>query len=217
MSYAAQAQSRLEKMVADRYRQAGYDVILRPESSMFPFDLRGYRPDLIAKKGGSNLIIEVRSSSNQASYERLREVVEEVRRHSGWQFVLVTDRDVSGARLPDDYNQVSWVEVEEGIRSADKLKSMGEHEAAYLLLWIAFERTLRIISNQADLPSSRQAPGIIVRELYSAGELSMEQYDAALSCLEVRNRVVHGFPTADVSIGYERLRELLSEMLSAKR
>jgi hypothetical protein len=217
MKPTPQAHSQVEEMVAERYRQAGYEVILQPSSTMIPFDLGGYRPDLIARKGALNLIIEVKSVSTQISYERLRDVVEEIRRHKGWRFLLVTERDIAGGELPTDSDQFSWEEIDEGIRNADKLRTIGEHEAAYVLLWIAFERTIRKLSIKAGLPVDRLAPEIMIRQLYSEGELSMEQFDAALSCLEIRHRVVHGFRTADLSLGYKRLRKVLAETLSERR
>jgi hypothetical protein len=214
MKLTPHASSRLEQLVADRYRQAGYEVILQPNPTMVPFDLGGYRPDMLAQKDGLNLVIEVKSKlAAAASYERLQAVVQETRRHEGWRFVLVTEDDVAEVELPDDPNQPSWEEIEEGMRNADKLGFMSEHKAAYLLLWIAFEQTIRKISIEAGLPLDRLAPAIMIRQLYSEGVLSMAQFDAARSSLEVRNVVVHGFSKADLTGKYELLRRLLAELL----
>ena len=80
----ARAHSLLEEQVAQRYREAGYEVFFDPEPTMIPFDLGRYRPDILARKENLNLIIEVKSNLNMGvSYERLREVIEEARRHEG--------------------------------------------------------------------------------------------------------------------------------------
>jgi Holliday junction resolvase len=215
MKRTPQADSRLEELVARRYREAGYEVIHNPTPALIPFDLGGYRPDILARKDGLNLIIEVKHSffHETASYERLRGVVEETRLHEGWRFVLVTERDVAESNLPDDSNQPSWEEIEDGMRNADKFGLMSEHQAAYLLLWIAFEQTIRKLSIEAGLPLDRLAPAIMIRQLYSEGVLSMEQFDAALSCLQVRNLVVHGFRRADLAGEYELLRGVLAGLL----
>jgi hypothetical protein len=214
MKLAPQANSRLEEQVARRYLEAGYDVIFQPKPPLIPFDLGGYRPDILARKGGLNLIIEVKSNFQAAaSYERLRGVIEETRLHEGWRFVLVTERDVAEANFPDDSNQPSWEEIEGGIRNADKLEFMSEHQAAYLLLWIAFEQTIRKLSIEAGLPLDRLAPAIMIRQLYSEGVLSMAQFDAALSCFQIRNLVVHGFRRADLADEYKLLRGVLVEIL----
>ncbi|GAB4213486.1 MAG: hypothetical protein OHK0012_09720 [Synechococcales cyanobacterium] len=42
----------------------------------------------------------------------------------------------------------------------------------------------------------------------------MEQFDHALVCLAVRNRVVHGLPMPDLAPTLERLRSLTQELLA---
>lgn len=214
MKLTPQAHSRLEELVAKRYREAGYEVILQPKPTMIPFDLGSYHPDILARKDDLNVIVEVKSNFDTAvSYERLRDVIEETRRHESWRFVLVTERDVAEVGLPDDSDQPSWEEIQKGMWNADKLRSMSEHQAAYLLLWIAFEQTIRKLSIEAGLPLERLAPAIMIRQLYSEGVLTMAQFDAARSCQETRNLVVHGFRKADLSDEYQRLRGVLAELL----
>jgi hypothetical protein len=41
----------------------------------------------------------------------------------------------------------------------------------------------------------------------------MAQYDAALACQAVRNRIVHGFRAADLSEAIAELRALVQELL----
>lgn len=214
MKLATQAHSLMEEQVAKRYREAGYEVVLQPKPTMIPFDLGGYRPDILARKEGRNVIIEVKPNFDIAvSYERLQAVAEETKRHDNWSFVLVTARDVAEVGLPNDPEQPSWEEIQKRMQSADRLRSMGEHEAAYLLLWTAFEQTIRKLSIEAGLPLERLAPAIMVRQLYSEGVLSMAQFDAARSSLEVRNLVVHGFGRPDLSDDFQLLRRLLAELL----
>jgi uncharacterized protein YutE (UPF0331/DUF86 family) len=210
----AQAHSMLEERVAQSYREAGYEVFLDPEPTMIPFDLGRYRPDILARKENLNLIIEVKSNFNMGvSYERMREVIEEARRHEGWRFVLVTERDLAEIPSRDDADQPSWAEIQNGMKNAERLKSMGEQQAAYLLLWIAFEQAIRKLSIEAGLPLERLAPAVMIRQLYSEGVLSMEQFDAARSCLETRNFVVHGFRYANLDGGYQQLEKILAEIL----
>lgn len=214
MKLTQQAHSRFEELVAKRYREAGYEIILEPSPTMIPFDVGGYHPDILARKDGQNVIIEVKSNSDAgASYERLRDVIEETRRHESWRFVLVTERDLAGVGLPDDPDQPAREEIQKGMRNADKLISIGEQEAAFLLLWIAFEQTIRKLLIEAGLPLERLAPAIMIRQLYSEGVLSIAQFDVARSCLETRNLVVHGFHKADLNDEYERLRAVLAELL----
>jgi len=100
--------------VAERYRSAGYMVTSEPGSTALPFDLGAYRPDLIARKGDFTTIVEVKTHAQKTSFDQLRAVAEEVKRHKGWRFVLVTDEDVLASALPaedEDGDEFSWKEI----------------------------------------------------------------------------------------------------------
>jgi hypothetical protein len=200
--------------VAERYQREGYDVKVDPGPSSIPFDLGGYRPDLIARKGDINLIIEIKTEAARISFDQLRSIVDEVKRHEGWRFVLITPQDVSDfAPSSEDEDQFSWEGVAHRIENAQRLSDLGESEAAYLILWIAFERMMRFQARRIELPVDRLAPRIVIRQMYSQGELSMAQFDIALACQEVRNRIVHGFPVPDLNDAVARLQTLVDELL----
>jgi uncharacterized protein YutE (UPF0331/DUF86 family) len=55
-------------------------------------------------------------------------------------------------------------------------------------------------------------PSALIRELYSAGELSMDQLENLLRLLPIRNRLVHGFGSEE-PIDVERLRLIVRELL----
>jgi hypothetical protein len=96
---------------ADRYRLDGYEVVIEPAAHTIPIDLGSYRPDLIVSKGGVTTIVEVKSEPQRLSFDQLRSLAEEVRRHEGWRFVLITGQDVLRTGLPSqDEDQFSWSE-----------------------------------------------------------------------------------------------------------
>jgi Holliday junction resolvase len=204
----------LLKSVAERYRNEGYDVIIEPGSGAVPFDLGGYTPDLIARKSDLAVIVEVKTQAERMSFDQLRSVVDEVRRHKGWKFVLVTSQDVLAFALPaEDEDQLSWDEVGHRIKDAQRLSDLGEKEAAFLILWIAFERMMRFEARRIALPVDRLAPAILIRQLYSQGELSMAQFDAALRSQDVRDRIIHGFRASDLNDAVARLGTVVRELL----
>jgi len=215
MSTSSQSQHEaLMKAVADRYRHDGYEVIVGPGQTVIPFDLGSYRPDLIARKGDLTTIIEVKTNAQRASFDQLRAVVEEVKRHMGWRFVLVTGEDVSAPTLPgEEDDQFSWDEVAGRVQEAHSLADLGENEAAYLILWIAFERMMRFQARRVALPIDRLAASILIRQLYSQGELSMAQFETALSCQSVRDRIVHGFRAPDLRDAFARLSTVVRELV----
>jgi hypothetical protein len=200
--------------VAERYRLDGYEVVIEPEPNAVPFDLGGYRPDLIARNGGVTIIVEVKSEVQKLSFDQLRSLAEEVRRHEGWRFVLVTGQDVLRPGLPSqDEDQLTWSEVESQVEDARRLAEAGKKEAGYLILWIAFERMMRSQARSIALPVDRLAPAILIRQLYSQGELTISQLETALRCQEVRNRIVHGFRAPNLDTAAVDLSSIVRELL----
>jgi hypothetical protein len=200
--------------VTERYQVDGYEVVIEPEPNAIPFDLGGYRPDLIARKSGVTTIVEVKSEARKLSFDQLRSLVEEVRRHEGWRFVLITGQDVLRPGLPSqDEDPFYLSEVEPQVEEALRLAEAGKKEAGYLILWIAFERMMRSQARSIALPVDRLAPAILIRQLYSQGELTISQFETALRCQEVRNRIVHGFRAPDLETVFEDLSRMVRELL----
>jgi hypothetical protein len=198
--------------VAERYRSDGYEVVIEPEPRSIPIDLGGYRPDLIAKKGDNTAIVEVKREAQRLSFDQLRTLSEEIKRHHGWRFVLVTGQDVLPPSLPED-DQLSWEDVQARMEGALRLAETGSQEAGYVLLWITFERMMRLQARDIALPVDRLAPAILIRQLYSHGELSYAQFETALRCQEVRNRVVHGFRAPELNAALKDLSAVVHELL----
>ncbi len=191
--------------LAEKYVRAGYEVIDRP-----PFSLTGYQPDLVVRKGDQGLIIESKSSAARMPVERLQKLAADISCHEGWRFLLVTSEDVISQELPgNDLQTLSWTDVNSEIEQAQRLESSGDHTAAYLILWIAFERMLRLHAIQLHLPIERLFPSVVIKHLYSMGELSMEQYDVALACQQTRNTVVHGLDSPELADSYRKLEQLV--------
>lgn len=215
MSISSQAQhDGLLNSVAERYQRDGYEVIIEPGPQAIPFDLDGYGPDLIARKGDSTLIVEIKTQAERISFDQLRSVVDEVKRHAGWRFVLVTAQDVLALGVPgENEDHYPWEEVTQRVNDAERLSDLGENEAAYLILWIAFERLMRFQARRISLPVDRLAPAIMIRQLYSQGELSMAQFDTALDCQQIRNRIVHGFPASNLTDAVTRLGAVVHELI----
>lgn len=213
---AANAVARDERIaeLAENYQAEGYEVVVAPEASTIPFDLGGHRMDLLARKNAQGVLVQVKSTADRLSFEALQTVAAEVRRHPGWRFVLVTPQDIAGDDLPgEDGDAPSWDEIEMRKGRALRLLDAGEPEAAYLGLWIAFERLMRLQAERIALPAARSAASNTIRQLYSLGEISAEQFDLALECQKVRNRVVHGIASPELNERVERLSELLNGLL----
>jgi hypothetical protein len=181
------------KSLADKYISEGFQVLIEPKIEQLPFDLGNYQPDIIATKDNSGLIIEVRTSPNRISVERLKVVAEKVSKHPGWRFLLVTLEDVESKSLPGtSYELPSWQELIDRFEQAHRL--MENHvEAAFIFMWSIFEGALRKRAVDLSIPVERFQTIGLIKQMYSLGELSIPQFDIIQNCFDVRNRLVHGY------------------------
>ncbi|MCC5644658.1 hypothetical protein LC607_17270 [Nostoc sp. CHAB 5824] len=208
------------KSLAENYESQGFRVLLKPKADELPFYLGNYQPAMIAIKDGSGLVIEVKTSLSRVSVDRLQTLAEEVSKHRGWRFLLVTLEDIEAKSLPGTSEQLpSWQDLADRFHAAHRLIENDEIEqafkAAFLLLWSTFEGALRKRAVDVSIPIERFPVIGLLRHLYSLGELSISQFDLAQACFEVRNRLAHGYIenlTLPVVHNFDNLvRELLAE------
>jgi mRNA-degrading endonuclease RelE of RelBE toxin-antitoxin system len=179
-----------------KYRDEGFTVIQNPKVDQLPFDLDNYQPDILAtkNKNESGLIIEVKTSISPVSVERLQSVAEEVSRHPGWRFLLVTLEDIQAESLPGTSEELpSWEEIIEQFSQVSKLIENNNIEPAFLFLWSVFEGALRKRAVDVSIPVERLPVIRLLRTMYSLGELSISEFDSIQACLEQRNRLAHGY------------------------
>ncbi|MDM3846018.1 MAG: hypothetical protein PT119_08110 [Aphanizomenon gracile PMC627.10] len=179
-----------------QYRDQGFTVIQNPKADQLPFDLDNYQPDILATKNEneSGLIIEVKTSISPVSVEQLQSVAEEVSRHPGWRFLLVTLEDIQAESLPGTSEELpSWEEIVDHFSQVSKLIENNNIEPAFLFLWSIFEGALRKRSLDVSIPIERLPFIKLLRSMYSLGELSISEFDSIQAYLEKRNRLAHGY------------------------
>jgi hypothetical protein len=204
------------KSLAEKYESQGFRVLLKPKTDKFPFDLGNYQPEMIAIKDGSGLVIEVKTNLSRVSVDRLQALSEEVSKHRGWRFLLVTLEDIEAKSLPGTSEELpSWQELTDRFIQAHKLIENDENEPAFLFMWSIFEGVLRRRAIDVSIPIERFPFIGLLKHLYSLGELSISQFDLAQACFEVRNRLAHGYIenlNLPVVHNFDNLvRELLAE------
>jgi class 3 adenylate cyclase len=186
-----QAEAQAIASIAASYRQRGYQVDIEPSGPGLPKFLEGFTPDLIARRSGDNVVVEVKVGTRTSVADRLRDVAERVNQQPGWRFSVVfadpgqPDQVLDGETTPR-------LQLEQRVRDADVLMQSGQQEGAFLLLWSALEGILRLLAERAQLPLTNLPSSALIRELYSAGEIGREQCDTLMRLLPVRNRLVHG-------------------------
>ena len=214
MNNPKETHNALVAKVARKYEKNGYKVYIEPNPSVLPFDLRPYRPDLLARKPqNGGYIIEVKSKAAHASIDRLRDIAETVDRHKGWHFMLITGDDVLFNEPEEKGRLLSWEQILTQKEQAKELYGMDKPEAAFLMFWGIIEAMMRKQAGKSSIPVERFPTSPLIKHLYSQGELSMEQFDKIMNLLNIRNQFVHGFQLQGLDEATNELEELVSELL----
>ena len=186
---------RYVESVMQELKQHGYGVILNPSSEDLPFDLGHYHPDLVAFKEGGGLVIEVRRSAARLSVDRLQTVAETIAAHDGWQFRLLTPKDIPEYEVDGHTKFPSWSILQSKTKDVETLIQNGMKEPALLYLWSILEAMLRKRAIAQHLPIDGYQPDKLFKHMYSSGEISMEEFDLLQSLYPTRNKITHGIAT----------------------
>lgn len=179
--------------LVDDYLQQGFTVIKDPTADSIPFDLGGYQPDLIVKKGDTKLIIEVKTKASRVSVEKFQSLAQEISKHEGWRFLLVTLEDAESSKTPTSVKELpTWPQLEAKLLQVQTLITEGLIEPATLYLWSIFEATLRKRAIAQSIPIERLPAPMLIKHMYSQGEISVNDVDTLLEFMGSRNRLAHG-------------------------
>jgi len=179
--------------IAEEYRSKGYEVLVEPSDPDLPPFLQGRQPDLIARRGDEQLVIELRTSLSKSEPDRLTELAERVQREPGWKLVFIAPRPAEELLPGEQLQLLSLPEVEEQLGDARQLLGAGNQEAAILLAWAAVEGQLRELARQEEIPLPRPGTLTLLRQLVSLGLIDREQYRALSDAYKARSAVAHGF------------------------
>src|SRR5271170_7607665 len=76
------------RQYADWYSRQGYEVSIEPRARELPEFLRTLSPDLIARRDGENVVVEIKTSSS-ASFERVQALTRALEHRAGWTLQVV--------------------------------------------------------------------------------------------------------------------------------
>ena len=201
--------------IAEKYRLQGFEVVIEPSKSLIPFDLENYCPDLIARKGSNEgCIIELKNSIAKISVDRYREIAEIVAQHHGWRFLLITGEDVSSEDPKNDSELMTWDQMLQRQKQAQKFLAIGEVEVAFLCLWGILEAAMRRQAKQVAIPIERFPASSLINHLYSQGELSMEQFDQVRVIQTIRDRLTHGYQLPNLEEPTKQLQVVVNELIT---
>ncbi len=202
--------------VAEDYRRRGYTVSIKPTGAELPDFLEGYQPDIIARSPTESVIVEVKVGTRTSVAERFQEIAERVNRQPGWRFSLVYVSPSEPDQLAEA-DPAPLPELEQRAREAESLLQANQPDAAFLLYWSTLEGGLRLLGRRAHLPLENLPSSALIRELYSSGELSRDEFETLMRLLPVRNRLVHGLVGRPERATVEPLRSVVNTLLENAR
>jgi uncharacterized protein YutE (UPF0331/DUF86 family) len=193
---ASHASSEQELLEAEtrRLQERGY-TIYRGRNELVPPSLKSFAPDAIAVGREPKYLIEVvREGSDEV--DKLKALRQQLSQVPGWELLVVLDR---GSRAPE-LQKATAEQIDEAIRSAQKVLSLGEAAPALLLAWGVFEGLSRnLVPTEFARP---QSPGRLIQILASEGYLNTTEEQLLRSLAKARNAVIHG----ELSEGVERIQ-----------
>ena len=145
----------------------------------------------------SQIILEVKTTSNRLSVDRFQAIAEQIATHNGWRFLLITLDDTSESILPSGEKDLpSWEELKTRLSNLDTLIQASLFEPSILFSSSILEAVLRKRAINQNLPIWRLPEKNLLNYIFSSGEISMSDFDIFKSCLDLRNKVAHGLATS---------------------
>lgn len=182
--------------VGDLYRSQGYDVTVRPQPGLLPPFATDFRVELVGRRAEEGVLVAVRKNRDALAADAdIQRYAEETATRPGWRFDIVVlegenpnARDVRGGR------DLSGDEIAHTLEQAGELGRTGFAKFAVIAAWAGLEaamrRRLRSVGRDAGWGSR---PREMLKELYSAGALTPDEYRKVESASQLRNQIVHGF------------------------
>jgi uncharacterized protein YutE (UPF0331/DUF86 family) len=203
-------------ILAEEYRNKGYEVSFHPNLEDLPDFLKNYQPDMIVRRGDEAVVIEVTSrSSLNSSTQYLRNLAQVVEQHPGWRFELVMTNPEDAIYSSKAEESLQEHEIELRLPVARQLATE-QIESAILYSWSLVEATLRLVIEKEGLSLQRFDSLYLVKQLATEGVISQSEYRLLMNALSLRNAVAHGFKTTHLteSSVYE-LIEITEQLLKA--
>lgn len=180
--------------LAREYQARGYEVFVEPGHEQLPDFLASFRPDLLARGQGENVIVEVKSRPALAQSAQLARLAKAVELHPGWRLELVV---VEPEESDEGVRPLSREDLEDSVAELQTLLASNHNEAALLLAWSLTEAALRLLARSENVDVRRGDAAYLLKQLATQAVITREDYDFLVHAMWVRNAVAHGFKTKE--------------------
>ncbi len=194
----------IEKKAAE-YRSRGYEV---EENCPLDF-LPGFRAGLVVRKNGEAKVIEVRFRTSLAGSPQIEELARILHDKPGWSFELMLVGEPERLDSPEGVQSFAREEILQRLDETKKALDHGLSEAAFLLVWSAFEAATRELIAAEGVSIARVTKtGHVLDQAVHHGVISREDYDYLANLRRYRNAIAHGFDVSDFND--EKVTELIA-------
>ena len=205
------------RQYADWYSRQGYQVSVEPSPRELPEFLRTLAPDLIARRDGANIVVEIKTSS-PASFEQVQRLARALEHRADWRLqVVYADLADPEWAPPSHLPEISELLARlDSFSGADKDDDRSRLQ--FLLLWSIIEAAARHRLSQLKIPPTRRiSSSALLKMLLTEGIIEDDRYAVLRRGLAVRNALAHGFlnQTVDVAL-FDDLRRVAKRLLRAK-
>jgi hypothetical protein len=204
------------RQYADWYSRQGYEVSVNPSPRELPEFLRTLAPDLIARRDGENIVVEIKTSS-PASFEQVQQFARALEHRAGWKLqVVYADLADQEWAPPPKLPEISELATRLGsVIAVDEDSDHGRLQ--FLLLWSIFEAAARHrLSSLRISPTRRISSSALLKTLLTEGILDENDYAVLRRGLAVRNAIAHGFLNQAVDGAlFEEFRSATGSLLSS--
>jgi hypothetical protein len=203
--------------LAGVYRGHGYDVTVRPGPDQLPPFATDFRVEILGRRGDHGVLVAVRKDRHEVAADGdMQRYAEITGAHPGWRFdfaILEPEgpdaREVRGAKEPSEED------INKSLEQARELSRMGFTRFAVVAAWATLEAAMRMrLRSLGQEAGWGSMPRQMTRELYSAGELSPDEFRRIESASQLRNQIVHGFASQPAEPGHSEaaMVEVLSNV-----
>ena len=164
--------------------------------------------DLVARKDDEVRVIEVKTRTSLALTPKLNELAEILYSKPGWSYDLLLVGEPERLDSPEGARSFAVEEIRQRLAEAEKALGHGLGEAAFLLVWSAFEAVVRelIAAEGVSIERVTQSGYVLDQAVYH-GVISREDYDYLADMRKYRNAIAHGFDVNGFSD--EKVTELI--------
>jgi hypothetical protein len=206
-----------KRQYADWYAQQGYQVSIEPSPGDLPEFLRTLAPDIIARRGGENVVVEINTSS-PASFEQTQSLARALEHRAGWKLQvvyvdLVDPEWQPPPRLPASAELLARLDELSNVVEGDD-----QRRRQFLLLWSIIEAAARHRLAPFKIPQTRRiSSSALLKMLLTGGIIEEGEYGRLRRGLAVRNALAHGFlnQAVDASL-YEELTQAAKSLLRTR-